>query len=650
MKRLLLFNIFILNLSVSTYAQHFEWAVTMGRAETEVLCSVKDGDGNITQLVLWEVAYHNKYKNDEEKHLIFDAYGDTIKLKNNRRNQLVVVQFDKLGKLNWEKSIVNNYNENHTLLGAFLTFDKKANLSVFLSTTVPYELDDESFEDILLKKEFIKNNKYSIEGAEEPETDYEEEDLDKFKGVIEYKLNQKGKLIDLKRILPYGLIELLKVVPTIDSGHILLAAAEDNISIGAFEIEARKGGGYILIKINNNGEVIWAKTFLFLDENCCAYSLPNPSIAQSANGTIFIGGSIEGGIIYPNGKKVNFRTKSDTSILHAPSQAFIAALEPDGRMLWQKTSGANNTIHSIIAGDKTLHISGNSRFSSKIFGKRMDTTEGKRGFIMALSTKKGKVKWFRSNTVNAFVSMLKDNKDNIYGLGEYNNQKYAKLNMKVPAYFETDTLESTLEDVVLASYTAKGKYRWMKALDSYLYYKNGSNDLFIDSCNNLFLSGTIYSGTKTADFFEDAALFKAKANTSMAYLCKIKNTKGVLIQQNNAEKTFLLKYRETPTTNVETKECEISPGPWKLAVHPRRFNNKAIVKVKITFDDSVSLKLLDIDGKKIISTIIEKVRLKKGLHSFTINANTLNLKKGPYLLVFKGSTTILTKPIAIINE
>lgn len=648
MKKLLILIASLTTIYSSTFSQHFEWAASMGKAQTEILSSVIDNEGNITQVVSWQTSYITNYS---EAYFIFDAYGDTIKLKETRPSQLVVVQFDKNGKHKWNKSVFNFFARGVTE-DVNLAVSESGDISLFLYSDYFYGVREQKLEDILKKNNF-KRNLNSFERNEKPNSQepVNEDFLEEWLGLVEFKFNKDGELIDLKRIFSQDLVELHNVQTTKDGGCILLCSSSDDIVLEGVKINADKAGAYILIKLDNNRTVQWVKPFYFLKESCCTYSIPYPHIKQSPNGNIFIAGVMHGGIIFPNGEKVDFKTDPDPKKQRQQAQGFVAAFNSGGKMLWQKTSGGRNTIHSLYVNDKTIFISGKSRANPKVFGKQADTTRGKNGFVLAIGAKKGKSKWLQSNSTNGFVTLTQDTEGNIYGLAEYSAHKHAKLSMKEPCVFETDTLKNYYQRTIIASYDNKGKYRWMKSSTGLLFQRSHHYNLLINDCNNLFLTGSVFAGMKIPSQYIDGAFMKGEAYGSMAYLSKIKNNTNQLdtnaqVKQDTAKSNPLFQYREVAGKAIEgQKGCGVSPGPWEMVVYPNPFTGQATIKIKTTFDDNnVNLLIMDMKGQTI-SSIFNDMKLEQGVYTYPINAPALNMSKGQYLVVLRGSATILSERI-----
>lgn len=657
MKKLILFlsaTVF----SIISYSQHFEWAASMGSAQTETLSSVIDKEGNITQVVSWQTAYFTKY---DKAYFIYDAFGNDIELNTRREHQLVIVQFDKNGKHNWHK-VISKYGNVGFTDNIHLTVNSNNEILIFLHAEGYYRTDDYDFESIIEDKQFMRNKNSHLIG-QKPQTDIKtgEDDYHDYEtnikeirrhwnGLVMFKLSQEGKTIDLQKILPYRLAEPHNAIATKDGSTLLLCSSSKDIVLEGTEIKAKKSGGYILIKLNKQGDIKWAKPFYFIKESCCSYIMPYPQLAQSPNGNIFVAGAMHGGIAFPNGKKVDFKTAKDPKEQRSQFQGFIIAFNASGKMLWQKTTGGRNTIHSITANDKYVYVSGKSRLNTKIFGKKSDTTKGKSGFLAALDTKKGKTKWLKSNGTDGFVALTQDTEGNIYGIGDHTANKHAKAGPKAAYVFETDTLEKTWRRMILASYTDKGEYRWMKNTSSVLYQRQHHYNLLINDCNNLFLVGSAFAGLKIPNQYLDGAFMRGEAYGSMAYLSKIKNNTNKLdtnsLVKNNGSNNPLFQYREVAGKAIEGQEgCGISPGPWQMVVYPNPFSGKATVKIKTTFkDNNVSLILMDMNGKTI-STIVNKATLEKGMYTYPIDALANNLRKGTYLVVLRGSATILSERV-----
>ncbi len=655
-KLILLFAVFsIVNPAIS---QHFEWAASMGTAQTETLASVIDKEGNITQIVTWQTTYFTKHN---EAYFVFDAFGNDTKLNNIRPIQLVLVQFDKNGKHKWNKSIYSFYSRSLTE-DVKLTVSDNGEVSVFLFSDYFYGVSDYAFEEILRKNKFEvnlnsyqKGRKPKTEVKEQGDEEYIEENFNKIKekweGLVEFKFSSKGELIDLKKIVPEIHLEPHAAQSTNDGGVVLLCSLSDDIVLEGTDIKADKSGGYILIKLDTERHIQWAKPFYFMRKSCCTYIIPYPNIAKSSNGNIYVAGAMHGGIVFPNDDKVSFKTKADTLPHSEPFQGFVAAFNKKGKMLWQKTSGGRNTIHSIYANDKYVYASGISRLNTEIFGKKADTTEGKSGFLIAFDARKGKAKWFKSNGTDGFVTLTQDNEGNIYGIGDHTANRHAKAGPKAAYVFETDTLDKSWHRMIIASYTDKGEYRWMKNISSVLYQRQHYYNLHINDCNNLFLSGSAFAGLKIPSQYLDGAFMRGEAYGSMAYLSKIKNNTNQLdtnsnVKQGKGTNNPLFQYREAAGKAIEgQKGCGVSPGPWQMIVYPNPFTGKATVKIKTTYDDNnVNLLLMDMNGKTI-STITANMKLEHGVYTYPLDALATNLSKGTYLVVLRGSATILSERV-----
>lgn len=651
-KHLLLFLIFIISISVS-HAQHFEWAASMGKAQTETLASVMDSEGNITQVVSWIMAYNTRY---DEGHLIFDAFGDTIKLNTTGSSLLVVVQFDKNGKHKWHKAIAPSYGRGGITDDVLLSVNNKNELSVFVHSSNFYAIDDAGFWPMIKQQKFFRNKSSYRKGlGKNGEYNYEDETDVTYlwEGLMEFKLNSEGKLLDLRKILPEEIAEPHSVIATDDGGNVLVCSSGDDIILEGAEINADKGGAYILIKLDESGNIQWSKPFYFMKNSCCSYIMPYPKLAKSPNGNIFIAGAMSEGIVFPNGKKENFVTKADTNKYDRPFQGFVAAFKPDGKMLWQKTTGGKNTIHSLYVNNEMVYLSGRSRLNTEIFGEDADTSKGKNGFLVALDAGKGKTKWLVSNSTDGFLTLTQDTEGNLYGVAEYSAHKHAKLSMDEPCVFEKDTIDRWYKRMLIASYTNKGEYRWMKNTTAVLFQRSHYYNLLINDCNNLFLTGSAFAGLKIPSQYLDGAFMKGEAYGSMAYLSKIKNNTNqldtnTLVKQEATDKNKnpLFQYREVAGKAIEGQEgCGVSPGPWQMVVYPNPFDNEATIKIKTTYDDnSVSLMLMDMKGQTISEIFISK-KLEKGVYTYPINALSNHLSKGTYLVILRGSATILSERV-----
>jgi hypothetical protein len=656
-KALLLIVLFCVLFLNSSIAQHFEWAASMGKAQTETLSAVTDAEGNLTMVLSWQQASIS-YAKFDELYCIFDAFGDTIRLENNRPAMLVLIQFNKQGKLNWYKVIASRRND-YVAETAFLTCAKNGNVSLFINAGGNYYINDFNFEYLIEEGDFIRNEAPKAtnpngDGDEEKddEDDYyndRERLLDKWTGTIQMDFKPSGELVRLSRLFSHNRIELQGVVAHADGGNILTGFVSDkSITIGKTTISELTAGATVILKTDSMGTLQWVQAIKYLAKSCC--TIYDSKIAQSPNGTTFIAGMGNYGIEFPDGKKEEFEAKPEHTKYNPPSQSFLLALDKTGKVLWHKMSGAKNYINALLVNDKTIFISGSTAFTNSVFGTKADTAEGRKGYIMALDAKKGKAQWLHSNTSGGFGTMAQDNAGNVYGLGEYTGYK-SGLATNSPAYFETDTLPRRCSQALLATYDSKGKYRWVKGFSGMLYDNSQYFKLFADDCNNLFIAGSIFASLKIPNQYIDGAFMKGEAYGSMAYLSKIKNNTNrldtnALVKQAPADSNTLFAFREVQGEAIKGQAgCGVSPGPWQMVVYPNPFSADATVKINTTYDDdAVSILVMDLNGRQL-GTLLSGKQLKKGTYEYPINTAAFNLSWGTYLIVLRGSATILSERV-----
>ncbi len=636
---------------VSAKSQHFEWAASMGKAQTETLSAVTDAEGNITMALSWLAngLNHVKY---EEMYCVFDAFGDTLRLEKRNPAMLVVVQFNKQGKLNWHKSIIGQRND-YVAETAFLTCNKNGDVSFFMNAGGYYYVSDWAFESFLEDGDYKRNEATPSTIGDDADKDYDalqNEWREEWEGTIQIDFTKAGKLKRLSRIFSHNNVELQNVVADAKGGNILSGfVSEKSITIGKTTISGLTAGATVIIKTDSMGTVSWVQPIKYLAKSCC--TIYDSKLTQAPNGTIFLAGRSNYGIEFTNGKKEEFETKPEHTQFNPPSAAFITALAPDGKYLWHKLSFGNSHITALLASNDNVYVSGVIGTKAEVFENKADTAVAKRSFIMTLAAKTGKTVWLQSNTGNGFVSLTIDNQGNVYGLGKYEAYRYGYPYDK-PAYFHTDTLRSRWSSLIVASYDAKGNYRWVKSTTSVLFENSHYYRLFNDGCNNLFVAGSAFAGLKIPTQYLDGAFMKGEAYGSMAYVTKIKNnvnkldTNVIASDSSKKQDNVLFAYREVQGDAIKGQTgCSVSPGPWTLTVFPNPFSADATVKISTTYnDDNVSVLVFDLKGQ-LLGTLLNAQKLEKGTYEYPLNASSLNLQWGTYLIVLRGSATILSERV-----
>lgn len=623
----------------------------MGKAQTETLSAVTDADGNITMVVSWLAngLNHVKY---EEMYCVFDAFGDTLRLENRNPAMLVIVQFNKQGKLNWHKSIIGQRND-YVAETAFLSCNKSGDVSFFMNAESIYFVKDREFESLLEEGSYKRNEipaNSELKSEESDEDDSQGNWVEEWQGTIQIDFTKAGKLKRLSRIFSHNDVELQNVVADAKGGNILSGfVTEKSITIGKTTISGLTAGATVIIKTDSMGTVSWVQTIKYLAKSCC--TIYDSKLTQAPNGTIILAGRSNYGIEFSNGKKEEFETKPEHTQYNPPSAAFVTALAVDGKYLWHKLSFGNSHITALLASNDNVYVSGVIGAEAEVFENKADTTVAKRSFIAAFAAKTGKIVWLQSNTSNGFVSLTNDNQGNVYGLGEYEAYRYGYPYDK-PAYFHTDSLRSRWGSLIVASYDAKGNYRWVKSTTSVLFENSHYYRLFNDGCNNLFVAGSAFAGLKIPTQYLDGAFMKGEAYGSMAYITKIKNnvnkldTNAIVSDSIKKQDNVLFAYREVQGDAIKGQTgCSVSPGPWMLTVFPNPFSADATVKISTTYnDDYVSVLVFDLKGQ-LLGSLLKGQKLEKGTYEYPLNASALNLQWGTYLIVLRGSATILSERV-----
>ena len=189
---------------------------------------------------------------------------------------------------------------------------------------------------------------------------------------------------------------LWSILETTDGGFFIGGTSDSNIS-GEKTEDSRGGQDYWVVKLDNNGNILWQKTYGGSADDFLV------SARETSEGGFIIGGSSKSDI--SGDKTENSRGEEDYWILK---------LDPNGNIEWQKTLGGNkfDILGSlVISNDGGYLLAGHSH--SPISGER---TVARQGFSDAWVLKldsSGAIVWQNSYNIENAVS--------VYGLDKTND-------------------------------------------------------------------------------------------------------------------------------------------------------------------------------------------------------------------------------------
>ncbi len=261
---------------------------------------------------------------------------------------------------------------------------------------------------------------------------------------------------------------------------------------------------YYLVKLDANGNVIWAKC----GANATSiYDLCGGGIATDPLGNIYITQSFKDSTINIGGHVLVNAMKDSNDI-------FIAKYDTAGNVLWAKSFGNvsdDRSMGIVVSNDYSVYLSGWFESSSIAFGSTILTHNGvpafgsgwrPNTFLVKLDTS-GNVLWGQSSSGCAYgLNMAIDNANDVYIGGGLIDSYFVA--------FSTDTLKDRqlLYSAFVTKYDVLGNVVWAKGI--YPINTGGStgggkdNLLFgitVDPCNNVWVCGrmNIFSAGTTID-------------------------------------------------------------------------------------------------------------------------------------------------------
>ncbi|RYG47419.1 MAG: T9SS type A sorting domain-containing protein [Chitinophagaceae bacterium] len=374
-------------------------------------------------------------------------------------------------------------------------------------------------------------------------------------------------------------------------------------------------GFFGLYKLNKDLKIVWKQTIRRFGSH--GYYTQGMLIDEGTNGDVYAVVSVAEGAGFGN-KKFTPPVVDSVGQYNPAYEAYLVCYGKDGKMKWVRGSGGKTIFSSIKASASGVYLGGHVHNNQKFFGKKIDTT-GKKGMVLAAFDFNGKLKWTETTTAHTIRALATDQNENIYAIVE------SKISYPDKQIFYTDTLKNVYESLLLASYDAKGKYRWIKHTKLPMS-TNETPNLLTDNCGNIYLSGELWWVMKAEMKWFDAALVKGYGYGPMPFAGKIKNTLPSFVKK-------------------EAAACIISPSPWTLINYPNPFQSSTTVQYKVSYDDkNVSLSLYDISGK-LIRVLFNNRQHKKG--TFTLSLSASGLAAGIYVLVLRGTEAVATERIVV---
>ena len=254
--------------------------------------------------------------------------------------------------------------------------------------------------------------------------------------------------------------KLKSVCPTKDGGYILGGSSsspkpsagmeqypEELAQYGEKKSEAYGNMDYWLVKLDNNGKIVWQKTYggIYEDEL--------RSIEATNDGGYIVGG-------YSNSPESGNKTDDNKGV----GDYWILKLDKEGAITWQKTIGGNQddqlyVVHQTYDGN---YIVGGNSNSSSSYEKRASNSSGTDFWVLKLG-QEGEIVWQETYDIAEVdvLSSLVENKDHTLLIGGF-----AQGQLKQSATSSKQKLEKGTGDYVALKISENGEELWRQSVGS----------------------------------------------------------------------------------------------------------------------------------------------------------------------------------------
>lgn len=248
--------------------------------------------------------------------------------------------------------------------------------------------------------------------------------------------------------------EISNSIATDNNGNVLIAGYfnSPSLSIGSFTLTTNGDCDIFVLKYNNNGNLIWAKS---AGGSTNDY---NFSTASDNNGNIFITGSFQSPTL-----TFGSTTLTNPNMGNGTGDVFIAKYDSNGNVTWAKSAGGiayNDYSQSIITDiNDNVYISGyfgSTTISFDTFSL-VNSSSSSFDIFLVKYDNNGNVIWAQSafGMLNDYGwSLANDNSGNIY-LGGF----FSGPDITFGSHTVTNTYPFT-EDIFVVKYDSSGNAQW----------------------------------------------------------------------------------------------------------------------------------------------------------------------------------------------
>ena len=387
----LLITFLTLTFGFITFSQDFfQWGTGAGRMGVNYQNIVADSESGVIAL-----ASQSKLSSWYYKSSFIQANGEKSRQQNLHQNQegSLVLRLDSLGQLKWSKHISNNQAE---ILQLAVGPDDKIYLVINILTR-DYNEEDIPYGYCSTFRRKVFNP-----------------------GLYIFTLSPSGDLVSNVRIK--GIIDPNSVNVTD-----FYLYEETQFIIGGFHEGSGKlinyiptttfdGGGNFVMKVDENGLVLWTDIVSHRSDECCGGPIINSQMDISPDGTIYLGGTYVGGGIFGNGTQTLAPKKYGDNDL-GNLEVFVVAYSKDGKIKWIRTDQSISEFQRLKATNAGVFIA-HYVHEGKSFGKKVNLSSTS-NLLLTHINKRGKKKWDIISNMTHFKDMVITTNDHLILTGDY---------------------------------------------------------------------------------------------------------------------------------------------------------------------------------------------------------------------------------------
>ena len=629
-------------------AQNFEWAASGSRLHTGFHLSTVTVDGRLVAAGQYQQPSYDPMPGPVE---LYSGSGDVVPF-DKYNNQMFVVCYNSKGNVDW--TLYGGERLGGGTIHGLSSRQDGTVLIQFRSGYVPY---CQTFINPENGKSLKVDSLFSERDAYENQSTYY-----KFEFIAE--VNGRGDIQQITGLLLPTADEWTSFRALGDGGFLM--AFSNDVKAADTQGRNREVMHNFTLKLNSKFQREWLHQAMYLDSSCCSVMENRSGAIETGNGEIAIYGSFREGIRMAGSP--DFRLPKDPK---APKGlrygSYLALLDSKGKLKWARFSDGLSVISSVDARNNQLVFGGEVLHSPRFFGTEVDTSEGKRAFLAAMS-ESGKLLWKQTFNAKNTQSVCSDEEGNLFA--SFRSQQSKGM---APLKIGTDTISDSYESVVVASFDAKGTYRWYRMSRARMSI-NTISHLHADLCGNLYFTGEMWYVLPVNMSVFDGAFIRGSGYGGAPLAARIRTTipENLLAMNLSITQAFEIRRKEKQNVNKKASNavaepnslvnaiqrdsslaantgralgCTPIPFPWSVVVFPNPATGPLTLRANTSYaDPAVSVILTDARGA-LVRVLVPPQFKDAGMLDYT--ADVSGLAKGLYFVVLKGTASAATFSLVI---